>query len=120
MQFKTQYYLNFIAKQGTILVRKYTKSTVLVQHKEAILDFILYPSTVKILASEIIRACDAYKSREISTDALKEIIIHYANNYPEMLFDANRLNPTVLNRIGKKREIVVNKLLKNYQYSMLH
>ena len=41
--------------------------------------------------------------------------MHYANNYPEMLFNVQELNPTVLNRIGKKRTILVEKLLSGYQ-----
>jgi uncharacterized protein (TIGR04540 family) len=80
------------------------------------MDFILYPTTVKMLVAEIISACVAYKSRRISTNELKELIIHYASNCPEMLFNANELNPTVLNRIGKKRAVVVKKLLEGYQH----
>lgn len=112
--------MSYIASSGTILVRKYTKSTNLVQVQEAIMEFILYPSTIKMLASEIIQACDAYKSRKVDNDELRKIIMHYANNYPEMLFDGDRLNPTVLNRIGKKREIIVNKVLENYQYRIIN
>jgi len=32
-----------------------------------------------------------------------------------MLFNAKELNPTVLNRIGKKRATLVEKLLSGYQ-----
>ncbi len=90
----------------------------MVRKQEVQMDFILYPTTVKMLAAEIISACDAYKSRRISTNELKELIIHYANNCPGMLFNANELNPTVVNRIGKKRAVVVNKLLEGYQYKL--
>lgn len=71
-----------------------------------------------MLATEIIRICNAYKSREIDNGKLKELIMYYATNYPEMLFDGNTLNPTILNRIGKKREMLVNKLLKGYQHKI--
>jgi uncharacterized protein (TIGR04540 family) len=80
------------------------------------MEFLLYPTTVKMLAAEIISACDAYISRNITTEELRQIILHYATNYPEMLFNAENLNPTVLNRIGKKRAVLVNKLLDGYQY----
>ena len=80
------------------------------------MEFLLYPTTVKMLAAEIISACDAYISRNITTEELRQIILHYATNYPEMLFNAENLNPTVLNRIGKKRAVLVNKLLDGYQH----
>jgi len=80
------------------------------------MEFLLYPTTVKMLAAEIISACDAYISRKISTDELRKIIMHYASSYPEMLFNAENLNPTVLNRIGKKRAVLVNKMLDGYQH----
>ena len=79
------------------------------------MQFLLYPTTVKMLAAEIILACDAYISRKIGSEELRNITIHYANNYPEMLFNAQNLNPTVLNRIGKKRAKLVEKLLSGYQ-----
>lgn len=82
------------------------------------MEFLMYPTTVKMLAAEIITACDAYISRKIGTDDLKKLMIHYANNYPKMLFNAQELNPTVLNRIGKKRATLVNKLLEGYQHKL--
>jgi uncharacterized protein (TIGR04540 family) len=78
----------------------------------------MYPTTIKMLAAEIVSACNAYVSRKISADDLKRLILHYANNYPEMLFNAQNLNPTVLNRIGKKRENLVNKMLEGYQQKL--
>ena len=79
------------------------------------MEFLLYPTTIKMLAAEIIHVCDAYISRRIGDEELRIIIMHYANNYPEMPFNVQELNPTVLNRIGKKRTILVEKLLSGYQ-----
>lgn len=79
------------------------------------MEFLLYPTTVKMLAAEIILACDAYISRKIGSEELRSIIMHFANNYSEMLFNVQELNPTVLNRIGKKRATLVEKLLSGYQ-----
>lgn len=79
------------------------------------MEFMTYPTTVKMLAAELISACDAYIARKIGAEELKKLVLHYADNYPEMLFNAQELNPTVLNRIGKKREKLVNKMLAGYQ-----
>lgn len=80
------------------------------------MEFMLYPTTVKMLAAEIIATCDAYISRKIKVEDLKKAIVHYAVNLPEMFFNTNELNPTILNRIGKKREKLVNKMLEGYQH----
>ena len=80
--------------------------------------FLMYPTTVKMLATEIINTCNAYISREINVDELTRVIMHYADNSPEMLFKAHELNPTVLNRIGKKRATLINKVLTGYQQQM--
>lgn len=82
------------------------------------MEFLLYPTTVKMLTAEIINVCDAYLSRKIGHTELESIIIHFANNYPKMLFNAQDLNPTILNRIGKKRTTLVNKMLEGYQYTI--
>jgi uncharacterized protein (TIGR04540 family) len=67
------------------------------------MEFLLYPTTVKMLAAEIIAACDAYISRKIGIETLRELVFHYAENYSEMLFNAQELNSTVLNRILKAK-----------------
>jgi uncharacterized protein (TIGR04540 family) len=82
------------------------------------MEFLMYPTTVKMLAAELISVCDAYISRKIGSEELRKVIHHYASNCPEMLFNAEALNPTVLNRIGKKREKLVNKMLEGYQYKI--
>ena len=78
-----------------------------------------YPTTIKMLASEIISACDAYVSRKITAEHLKKVIWQFAEHSPNMLFSADNLNPTVLNRIGKKRAVLINKLLEGYQQRLL-
>ena len=42
-------------------------------------DFMQYPTTVKMLADEIKRACTAYTSRQIDNDRIREIIFWYAH-----------------------------------------
>lgn len=82
------------------------------------MQFLMYPTTVKMLAAEIIKVCDAYIARKIDIDELRKFIAHYADNSPEMLFAADELNPTVLNRIGKKRATLIKKILGGYQLKM--
>lgn len=79
------------------------------------MEFLTYPPTIKMLAAEIITVCDAYVSRKIGVEDLRKLVLHYASNYPEMLFNAQELNSTVLNRIGKKRAKTINKMLEGYQ-----
>ena len=38
------------------------------------MEFMLYPTTVKMLAAEIITVCDAYISRKIRVEDLKKVI----------------------------------------------
>jgi uncharacterized protein (TIGR04540 family) len=101
---------------GTKIIDKEQKRY---EPKRCSMEFLLYPTTVKMLAAEIINVCDAYLSRKINHTELKSIILHFANNYPKMLFNAQDLNPTVLNRIGKKRAALVNKMLEGYQCKLL-
>lgn len=82
------------------------------------MDFMMYPTTVKMLAAEIISVCNAYVSRQITADDLKRVILHYAEYSPEMLFNGDELNSTVLNRIGKKRTVLVKKMLTDYQQKL--
>lgn len=42
--------------------------------------------------AELITACDVYVSRKIRDENLKKVVIHYAANFPDMLFNTNELN----------------------------
>jgi len=103
------------SKQGTITVRYRTISTELVQDCEDAMEYLMYPPTVKAMAAEIITACDDYLARKIGLEPLKQLILHYASTSPNMLFNAQSFNPTILNRIGKKRAAIIEKLLDGYQ-----
>ena len=75
-------------------------------------EYMSFPSTVKELAGEIVRVADDYSARKISNATVQEVIGGYAHNCPELLFNADALNPTVAKIIGKKRcrlvETIVN------------
>lgn len=79
--------------------------------------YMQYPTKVKEVANEIIRACNDYKARKIGNIQLKEVVMYYAMNYPEKLFNAEDLNPTIKKMIGQQRIDIVNKLLEGYQSS---
>jgi len=76
-------------------------------------------TTVKELASEIKAACDAYKRREITSDALKGHILRYAHLYPDMMFEGNGYNPTVKKIVGQRRIILMDVSLEGFQKSFL-
>ena len=73
------------------------------------------PITVKSLAYQIITACDSYIELKIPEKQLKELITHYATLHGKKLFSYNGLNPTIVNRIGKKRTELVNIMLSGFQ-----
>ena len=81
-------------------------------------DFMQYPTTVKMLADEIKRACTAYTSRQIDNDRIREIIFWYANAMPDKLFYGADLNPTISKIIGKKRLRLINDMLDGYQHQL--
>lgn len=79
------------------------------------MDFLKNPITVKSLAAQIIKACDSYIGLKIPEKQLKELITHYASQHGKKLFSQNGLNPTIENRIGKKRSELVNIMLSGFQ-----
>lgn len=84
-----------------------------------IMELIKNPTTVKLLAQQIVKACDLYLSLKMSEDSLKELIWYYGKYHGDKLFCVQELNPTVLNRIGKRRASLVKKMLQGFQISML-
>lgn len=73
------------------------------------------PTTVKLLASQIIIACDDYISLKMPEKQFKELIMHYASQHGKKLFSKGGLNPTIAIRIGKKRLELVNIMLSGFQ-----
>ena len=79
------------------------------------MDFLKNPTTVKLLANQIIAACDSYIELKIPEKQLKKLITHYATLHGKKLFSCNGLNPTIVNRLGKKRTELVNIMLSGFQ-----
>lgn len=73
------------------------------------------PTTIKMLAKQIITACDEYTSLNMTEKSFRELIIYYALNHGDKLFYSSELNPTILNRIGKKRAKLVKLMICDLQ-----
>ena len=73
------------------------------------------PTTVKLLAVQIIKACDEYISLKLTEKQFRELLFHYASQHGKKLFFIKGINPTIINRIGKKRLGLVNIMLEGCQ-----
>ena len=87
------------------------------------MDILRNPTTVKLLARQLIAACDAYLSFSMTEKQLKELLFHYASHHPRKLFTLSGkppggLNSTIVNRIGKKRCDLIQLLLEGFQMKM--
>jgi uncharacterized protein (TIGR04540 family) len=79
------------------------------------MEFLRNPVTIKQLSQQINEACNCYLSQKYPEKSFKELITYYAYNHGDKLFKANDFNPTLLNRIGKKRAELLSKTLNGYQ-----
>ena len=79
------------------------------------MELIKHPKTVKDLAAEIKKACDAYWGREITEIELKEILFYWASKEGKKLFQGNDYKPAIKKIIGKQRQELLNKILENFQ-----
>jgi uncharacterized protein (TIGR04540 family) len=79
------------------------------------LEILKNPTTVKLLAIQIITACDEYLSLKLTEKQFRELLFHYASQHGKKLFSIKGINPTIVNRIGKKRLELVNIMLGGYQ-----
>lgn len=83
------------------------------------MEIIKNPTTIKLLSQQLIKACDQYLALGLSEDKLRELIWYYGKYHGNKLFKAQDLNPTILNRIGKKRAALILRILCNFQVSIL-
>lgn len=79
------------------------------------MDILKNPTTVKLLASQIVLACDSYIALKIPEKQFRELITHYASHHGKKLFSKDGLNPTVVIRIGKKRVELIKIMLCGFQ-----
>ena len=79
------------------------------------MDILRNPTTVKLLASQIIHACDGYIAKKFTEKQLRELILYYASNHGTKLFALKGINPTIENRIGKKRLELLNIMIEGFQ-----
>lgn len=88
------------------------------------MDILRNPTTVKLLAQQLIAACDAYLSFSLTEKQLRELLFHYASHHPKKLFTLSGespggLNPTIINRIGKKRRDLIQLVLEGFQIKLI-
>lgn len=77
------------------------------------------PTSVKMLAEQLKLASDSYISSKMTENEYREIIYHFARNHGKKLFSIHgTLNPTIVNRIGKKRIELLNIMLQGFQISL--
>jgi len=77
------------------------------------------PTTVKVLAKEIIVASDSYIAKQMDEKEYRELIVYYATYHGKKLFSNNgSLNPTIKDRIGSKRCYLVKLMLQGLQISI--
>ena len=84
------------------------------------MDILKNPTTVKLLALQIITACDSYIALKMPEKQFRELIIHYASQHGKKLFSKDGLNPTVAIRIGKKRVELVEIMLSGFQNRLFY
>ena len=82
------------------------------------MDILRNPTTVKLLAAQIIQACDGYIARKLTEKQFRELVVHFASNHGKKLFCITGVNPTVINRIGKKRLELLNIMLEGFQQKL--
>lgn len=89
------------------------------QVEKSSIGIIKNPTTVKLLAKEIITASDAYIAKQMDEKQYRELILHYATYHGKKLFRADgSLNSTIQNRIGSKQCGLVELMLKGFQPSI--
>jgi uncharacterized protein (TIGR04540 family) len=82
------------------------------------LDILRNPTTVKLLASLIIQACDEYIARKLTEKQFRELLMHFASTHGKKLFSRRGINSTIVNRIGKKRLELLNIVLEGFQQNL--
>lgn len=69
------------------------------------INYIAFPTSYKMLGEELNRMVAAYQSKEITEGALREAVIAWKTNVPNLLLDeaGTALAPGLMRHIGKKR-----------------
>lgn len=82
------------------------------------MDILKNPTTVKLLAAQLLLACDEYIAKKLTEKQLRELLFHYASHHGKKLFSSKGINATIVNRIGKKRLELINIMLEGFQLSL--
>lgn len=82
--------------------------------------YLVYHTSYASLAKDISSLAKAYNSGAISEKELREYVLSWSRNCPNLLFDAgdpNVLSPSLLRHIGKKRGLLVLAALRDARSS---
>ncbi|MCT4563769.1 MAG: TIGR04540 family protein [Maledivibacter sp.] len=79
------------------------------------MDIQRHPSSVLKLSHEMKKVIDAYWSRDITEEEMREYIIYFANYEKEKLFHGPEYSPTIKQRLGKRRIALIDKILQGFQ-----
>lgn len=83
-------------------------------------NYIKHPKNVLEMCKELKRCIDGYWSAQVTEGDLKEVILHYATNYPNRLFmqgneETEGYTKTAHQRLGKRRLELINKMISGIQ-----
>lgn len=69
------------------------------------INYIAFPTSYKMLGEELTRMVNAYQSKEITESSLREAVLEWKTNVPNLLLDEDgtALAPGLMRHIGKKR-----------------
>ena len=81
-------------------------------------EFVKFPNSVVTIAKEIIRVVNDYNARVIGNDELTEILLWYANKYPDKLFQGVDYNTSIKQIIGVRRVRLLDTILDGYQTTL--
>lgn len=71
-----------------------------------------------MLAAQLLQLCDEYISRKVTEKQFRELLFHYASYHGNKLFSIKGFNPTIVNRIGKKRLELITIMLEGFQHKL--
>ena len=78
-------------------------------------EYLKYPRSVVVLAEELKRVANDYDARRINNEELKAIVVWYAEECAEKLFQGKDYNRSIKKIIGKRRIDLLDTVLSEYR-----
>ena len=80
-------------------------------------EYIKYPKTLLQAGNELKKIIDNYWDGKVTETMAKDYVRQYAEMGMLLQDDGIKINPSILAKIGKKRQKVVQRMLGNYKIS---